>query len=38
MLLREGRAVMPFGVMGGPFQPMGQVLFLTNLMEYGLDI
>jgi gamma-glutamyltranspeptidase/glutathione hydrolase len=29
---------MPFGVMGGHFQPMGQTLFLTNLLEYGLDI
>ncbi len=38
MLMRDGRAVMPFGVMGGHFQPMGQTLFLTNLLEYGLDI
>jgi gamma-glutamyltranspeptidase/glutathione hydrolase len=29
---------MPFGVMGGHFQPMGQTLFLTNLIEHGLDI
>jgi len=32
------QAVMPFGVMGGHFQPMGQSLFLTNLLQYGLDI
>ncbi|MFC7397342.1 gamma-glutamyltransferase [Chelatococcus sp. GCM10030263] len=38
MLTREGHAVMPFGVMGGHFQPMGQTLFLTNLLEYGMDI
>jgi gamma-glutamyltranspeptidase / glutathione hydrolase len=38
MLMRDGQAVMPFGVMGGHFQPMGQTLFLTNLLEYGLDI
>ena len=38
MLTRDGEAVMPFGVMGGHFQPMGQTLFLTNLLEYGLDI
>ncbi len=38
MLMEGGRAVMPFGVMGGHFQPMGQTLFLTNLLEYGLDI
>jgi len=30
--------VMPFGVMGGHFQPMGHTLFLANLLEYGLDI
>ncbi len=33
-----GRAVMPFGVMGGHFQPMGQTLFLTSFLDYGLDI
>ena len=38
MLIRDGQAVMPFGVMGGHFQPMGQSWFLTNLLEYGLDI
>ena len=38
MLTREGQAVMPFGVMGGHFQPMGQTLFLSNLLEYGMDI
>jgi gamma-glutamyltranspeptidase/glutathione hydrolase len=38
MLMQGGRAVMPFGVMGAHFQPMGQTLFLTNLLDYGLDI
>lgn len=38
MLTRDGDAVMPYGVMGGHFQPMGQTLFLTNLLEYGMDI
>ena len=38
MLTKDGEAVMPFGVMGGHFQPMGQTLFLSNLVEYGLDI
>jgi gamma-glutamyltranspeptidase/glutathione hydrolase len=32
------QAVMPFGVMGGHFQPMGQTWFLTNFLRYGLDI
>ena len=38
MVTKEGQAVMPFGVMGGHFQPMGQTLFLTNFLEYGLDL
>jgi len=38
MVMQDGRAVMPFGVMGGHFQPMGQSLFLGNMFEYGLDI
>ncbi len=38
MLMQGGRAVMPFGVMGGHYQPMGQSWFLTNFLEYGLDI
>ena len=38
MVTKGGRAVMPFGVMGGHFQPMGQTLFLSNHFEYGLDI
>ena len=38
MLMKDGQAVMPFGVMGGHFQPMGQSWFLTNMLEYGLDI
>jgi gamma-glutamyltranspeptidase/glutathione hydrolase len=38
MVMQNGQAVMPYGVMGGHFQPMGHSLFLTNLLEYGLDI
>ena len=35
----EGRqGVMPYGVMGGHFQPMGQTLFLTNHFQFGLDV
>jgi gamma-glutamyltranspeptidase/glutathione hydrolase len=32
------QAVMPFGVMGGHFQPMGQTWFLNNFLRFGLDI
>jgi gamma-glutamyltranspeptidase / glutathione hydrolase len=38
MVMKNGQAVMPYGVMGGHFQPMGHSLFLTNMLEYGLDI
>ncbi len=38
MLTKDGRAVMPYGVMGGHFQPMGQTWFLSNMIDYGLDI
>src|SRR3981189_2590451 len=35
---RNGRAVMPFGVMGGQYQPVGQVHVLTNMLDYGCDV
>ena len=38
MVTQGGQAVMPFGVMGGHFQPMGHSYFLTNMLEFGLDI
>ena len=37
MLVKDGRTVMPFGVMGGHFQPTGHTLLLTNLLDLGLD-
>jgi gamma-glutamyltranspeptidase/glutathione hydrolase len=37
MALKDGRAVMPFGVMGGHFQPMGQTLLLSNMFDYGMN-
>ncbi len=37
MAMKDGKAVMPFGVMGGHFQPMGQSLLLSNMFEYGMD-
>src|SRR5206468_4487299 len=37
MALRDGRVLMPFGVMGGDYQPFGHVHLLTNIMDYGMD-
>ena len=38
MMTKDGDAVLSYGVMGGHFQPMGQSLFLTNMIDYGLGI
>jgi gamma-glutamyltranspeptidase/glutathione hydrolase len=38
MVMKNGAAIMPYGVMGGHYQPMGQTLFLANHFEYGLDV
>jgi gamma-glutamyltranspeptidase / glutathione hydrolase len=36
MLQKEGRVFMPFGVMGGAYQPNGHVRFVSNLMDFDL--
>src|SRR6201997_105697 len=35
---KNGRSIMPFGVMGGQYQPTGQCHVLTNILDYGCDI
>jgi len=35
---KNGRAVMPYGVMGGQYQPVGQTHVLTNMLDYGCDV
>jgi gamma-glutamyltranspeptidase/glutathione hydrolase len=37
LVTKNGRAQMSFGVMGGQYQPVGQVHVLTNLLDYGCD-
>jgi gamma-glutamyltranspeptidase / glutathione hydrolase len=37
MLTKDGKSIMPYGVMGGDYQPYGHTRFLTNVIDYGLD-
>ena len=37
MIRSGGRVTMPFGVMGGAYQPCGHARFVTNLVDFGLD-
>ncbi|SIO48020.1 gamma-glutamyltransferase 2. Threonine peptidase. MEROPS family T03 [Rhodovulum sp. ES.010] len=36
MLRRNGKVIMPFGVMGGAYQPNGHARVLTNIVDYGM--
>ena len=38
MIVKDGRAVMSYGVMGGQYQSFGHMQFLTGLFDFGLDI
>lgn len=38
MVLNGGQCELAFGVMGGPFQPVGQTHVVTNLWDFGMDI
>jgi len=38
MLTKDDQAVMPFGVTGAHFQPLGQLQILTNVVDYGMPV
>ncbi|MDP0930308.1 gamma-glutamyltransferase family protein [Paracoccus onubensis] len=38
MLARDGRPVMPFGVTGAHFQPIGQIQLLSAIVDHGLTV
>ena len=38
LLMKDNKPVMPFGVMGAHYQPVGQVHFLTNVLDYDMDV
>lgn len=38
MLAENGRVTMPFGVMGGAYQPNGHARFLSNLVDFDMEL
>ncbi|MDX5594979.1 gamma-glutamyltransferase [Pseudovibrio sp. SPO723] len=38
MAMRDGKAFLSFGVMGGGYQPCGHAHVLSNMLDYGMDV
>ena len=38
LVTKDGKTAMSFGVMGGQYQSMGHMQFLTAMFDYGMDI
>lgn len=37
MVRKAGKIIMPFGVMGGAYQPNGHARFISNIVDFGMD-
>jgi gamma-glutamyltranspeptidase/glutathione hydrolase len=37
MVTRQGKCIMPYGVMGGDYQPFGHAHLLQNVLDFGMD-
>ncbi|WP_299825411.1 gamma-glutamyltransferase family protein [uncultured Roseobacter sp.] len=37
MVRKNSKVIMPFGVMGGAYQPNGHARFASNLVDFGMD-
>ena len=38
LLMKHNNPIMPFGVMGAHYQPVGQTHFLSNVLDYKMDV